>query len=292
VARAESLGVWRAELHGLTHFDLAWLRRSVESGDPLALRARALGIHAARGIGRQGELGHAEPARAHAVLAAAVEGFRQRFGRDPVSLIAPDYRWCDLDERIAHQLGLRVVQAKSEQIDPTLRPASALGRLRKRLRSVVQRRRGDLLYLDRCAQLEPYGDADRRADQGADRALGAIRDAWAAGEPAVLAMHRLQWVHLDPTLPLAMQAQFTTLMAALSEAGGARFLVDAEIEQLERRGWSALARGDRWVLRNFTANAVRISLPDLAAPLTLRPGTLQLRRGFGDPPNVDPAGSR
>ena len=278
VARAESLGVWRAELHGLTHLDLEWLRRASDAGEALTLRARALGVQAAAGLSRRSELGHDDASRSAAIQAAARDFFQQRFGRAPISVIAPDFRWCAVDEQIWKSSGMRVVQAKSEQIDPSLHPGRASGRLRKRLRAVLERRRAELLHLDRCAQLEPYGDADPAAVQGADAAAQQIQRAWRRGEPAVVGMHRLQWLHPDAAFPSAMRRQFAALWASLEASGGSRYLVDAEIEQLERRGWSLLPRGSIWVLRNFTPRSLRASLPDREQAVTLRPGTTLLPR--------------
>ena len=48
------------------------------------------------------------------------------------------------------------------------------------------------------------------------------------------------------------RSQMKSLMDELSKSGGVRFLVDAEIVQLEEKSWSILKRGSWWVLRNYT----------------------------------------
>ena len=105
--------------------------------------------------------------------------------------------------------------------------------------------------MDRPARLEPYGDSDPSSAQGAVAAAAAIRSAWRRGEPGVVSIHRVQLVHPDAAVREAGRRQLEALFAELGGAHTLRFLVDAEIFALERRGVSALRRGSRWIYRNF-----------------------------------------
>jgi len=248
VDAAIASGVWWPELHGLTHHDRpAWVA-ALEAGDPVATMARAQDTVAHTDWQRRWELGH--PERADRLVADAVEAFRDRFGRRPVSVIAPDYRWGPADEDAFAAHGLRVVQAKAEQIDRALRPGTWMGRLRKVWNRWNDRRRDRFTYLDRPARLEPYGEPSPEARQGSRAALADVEAAWARGEPGVVSVHRVQLVNLDATVADAGLRQLRALLAGLV-ARGARFVVDAELEALLRDGISTRRVGDRWVVRNY-----------------------------------------
>jgi hypothetical protein len=272
VDRARAAGVWRAELHGLTHFDLDALEHARESRDPLEARARRYGVVAFPGWRSRAELGSGDPARARSLARLAVERFRLRYGRDPVSVIAPDYVWGPEDEAAWHELGLQVVQAKREQIDPARPPVGWWGRMRKVLGRLADRRRDALVYLERHARLEPYGSLDPRHPQGVDAAEAAVRAAWARGEAAVVEVHRVQFAGLDASVGRAGRAQLDELLQRLESSGPVRYCVDAEVAQLRRRGWSVLDRGPWTIVRNYGDGA----FPPPALPRA--PGTHRLPR--------------
>jgi len=270
VDSAIARGVWRPELHGLTHFDLFAYAAARRRGDRIERQARAEGTFAYTGWRTDTELGHPDPIRARTVATMATTLFRRRFGRPPVSIIAPDYRWNDYDEAAWRELGIRVVQAKREQIDPSWDLGSRKGRILKRLLSNWQRRRGRFVYLDRPARLEPYGSFDLDARQGAMAAARQVRQAWARGEPGVISVHRVQLASLDPDEARAGRAQLRACLRELGRDGGLRFLVDDEVAQLLRRGWSWSDRGDRRVIRNHTGQDLRLP-SELGAPMRVLP---------------------
>lgn len=241
-------GVWWPELHGLTHHDAVAWRSALARGDSVARAAQARDTVAHSAWQRHWELGH--PERAETTVAAAVAAFQARFGRAPVSVIAPDYRWGAADEDAFARHGLEVIQAKSEQIDRSMRPGSWWGRVRKVLARWNDRRRDRFVYLERPARLEPYGNPDPGAVQGAHAALAEVEAAWGRGEVAVVSLHRVQLVNLDAGIVDAGTAQLRLLLEALRDRG-ARFVVDAEVAALRRDGISVRRVGDRQVIRNY-----------------------------------------
>ena len=72
----------------------------------------------------------------------------------------------------------------------------------------------------------------------------AARRAWGRGRPFVLSTHRLNVVHLDAARASAGRAALRDLLGRLCE-DGATFLVDAEVRQLDARGWSVREHGAR-----------------------------------------------
>jgi hypothetical protein len=252
VDAAIAAGLWRPEVHGLTHFDLEALGRAWAEKDPVAERARAAGVVAYDGWRHDSELGAHEPRRAQDLARRTIESFQSRFGRPPVSFIAPDYRWGSDDESAWEALGIQVVQAKREQIEPRLHPGTLWGRIAKVVARAWDRRTRGFVYLDRPARLEPYGDADPQAPQGAAAAAKAVQREWAHGRPGIVSIHRVQLVNLDADVTRAGRDQLREMVRILTEQGDVRFLVDAEIAQLWRTGVSILDRGPWRIVRNYS----------------------------------------
>lgn len=283
VDAAIAAGCWRPELHGLTHFDLFSYAQARRRGDPLERRARSYGVFAYRGFLRETELASGLPTRAQNVAAMATVLFRRRFGRAPVSVIAPDYRWGPEDEAAWRQQGIRVVQAKREQIQSGPAPRGWWGRFRKWARRAVDLHARDFVYLDRPARLEPYGDVDPAAPQGALEAAAAVRAAWARGEPGIVSIHRVQLSSLDPAIARAGRAQLRTLLRQLTSDGAVAFLVDQEVAQLLRHRWSRLERGGFVIIRNHTGGAIRISVRSGEEPTVVPAGIHLFPRGGPEP---------
>jgi hypothetical protein len=254
-------GVWWPELHGLTHYNLRQYARARADGDPLAGAAALEGVFAYSAYRRDSELDETDADHARETARRSVDRFATRFGRPPTSVIAPDYRWGAEDELAWAESGIRVVQAKREQVDRSLSPHTRVGRLRK----WIARRRfalsGGLFAVERSVDLEPYGDGDATSQQGAAAAARSIEVEFRKGRPGVVSIHRVQLVSRNADIGAAGRAQLGELMRQLKEGGGVRFLVDAEVEQLARRGWSILERGPWTVLRNWGDAPVRVVLP-------------------------------
>lgn len=257
-------GVWRPELHGLTHYDLHRYAEVRRAGDALALAGAREGAFAYAGYRRDAELDSTDPATARAIAGESVRRFSARFGRPPVSVIAPDYRWGPEDEAAWEALGISVVQARREQVDRAIAPHTRSGRMRKWIRRQVASRFSGLFGVERSVDLEPYGDPDPSAPQGAIAAHLAMESAFREGAPAVLSIHRVQLVSESDSIAEAGRRQLAEVIHLLEESGGARYLVDAEVEQLARRGWSVVRRGDWTVCRNWTDEPVTVELPGQA----------------------------
>ena len=273
VDRAIERGVWWPELHGLTHFDLPSYREACAEDDPWALAAREYGVLAYRGWLRDAELADTDPQHAVDVAQESVLRFERRFGRRPASMIAPDYRWGPEDEDAWEALGVRVVQAKREQIDPALNPGSTVGRLRKWLRRWWDTRTRGLVYLDREARLEPYGSTDPGCDQCALAAADRVKAAWQRGRPGIISMHRVQFVNFDPRVTAAGLGQLRACLQVLSDDRPVRYLLDAEVAQLKSRGYSVIRRGRWWIVRNYSRQDQVIQVTPEHPPRSFAPGT-------------------
>lgn len=257
IERAREAGVWWPELHGLVHLpQAAWLR-ALRAGETDALAAFAQQCFVCAAVEAAAEYDPREPAEVRSrALAHAVERFRERFGRPPDSLCAPDYRWDERLEADAEALGVTTLQGRSEQMGHRFRRLRhQIGRLRWR------GTRGRRFDMPARIAFEPRGDASPGSRLGAVAAQRRARAAWGMGQPAVISSHRLSYAHLDPAWPEAGRAALRDLLALLAR-DGAVFLTDAEVRSLHERAWSLRALdGRRALLRHHGETRARLRIP-------------------------------
>ncbi len=270
--RAIARGVWHPQLHGLTHYNLEERAAAIARGVEISARATELGAVAFPGYEVRTELENRDAGHAAAFARVTVELFQRRYGRPPLSIMAPDYTWGIDDERAWKANGIEVVQAKHRQLDPAANPTDYWGRLKKVLFRWRDLMRGEMTYLDRWAYLEPYGNPDPEELQGANAAFAQIVAGWDRGEVVCLETHRVQYSNFNPLVPAAGRAQLDLLLTRLENGPGVRYCLDVEIAQLMRRGWSLLERGPWLIVRNYTDGPLHLDLPALRAQ-PLAPGT-------------------
>jgi len=239
VERAREAGVWWPELHGLHHLpESAWVR-ALRRGASDARRAHEHESPICQAVEASGEFDPSEPADARTDrLARAVAFFTEHFGRPPSSLCPPDYRWDERLEADAERLHVTIVQGKGEQFGVPF----------PRIRRALMRRRwpharGGRFYMPVRIPFEPSLELTAPARHVA-AARAAVRACWRRGQPAAISTHRCNYVHLDDTRAAAGHAALRDLLAALA-ADGATFLVDAEVRDLQARGWSVRPAGGR-----------------------------------------------
>jgi hypothetical protein len=227
-AAAERAGAWRAELHGLHHLpEAAWLA-ALRRGEPDALAALAQQSPICAAVEASGEYDAREPREARArTLREALARFTALFGRAPASFCPPDYRFDDWLEIEAESLGLSTLQGRFERDG-----AGVLGAVRRRLAAPrFPARTGGRFHLPPRIAFEPRGEAAGGGRVGIDAAHRAVRAAWAAGRPAVLSSHRLNYAHLDAEWSEAGRAALRELLGRLCE-DGAVFRTDSEVRAL------------------------------------------------------------
>lgn len=271
VRRAEAAGLWWAELHGLHHVpETAWLA-ALRRGNADARRAIEQQVLVCEAVEASGEYDPTESAATRARnLELAVERFRTLFGRAPGSLCPPDYRWDDSLEEQAERLGVTIIQGREERVGPLLR-------LRRLLTGPAwPNARGRRFYMPRRIAFEPRGEV--RGRLGADNAHRRARIAWAAGRPAVVSTHRVNYAHLDPAWSEAGREALRDLLRRLT-ADGAMFLTDFEARSLAERETSVRPVGDRGAIARCYASAG--ATLRLAAAAGVTGGTVLEGRGGG-----------
>ena len=272
--RGRAATVWWPELHGLVHLpEHAWLE-ALRAGAPDALAAHAHQCFVCAAVEAAAEYDPSEPAETRSrALAQAVAWFRDRFGRVPGSLVAPDYRWDERLEADAEALGITILQGRAEQM------GRRFGRLRHALARRRWRRRAGVAHptrFDLPARIafEPRGDASPHARLGLHAAHRAVRAAWAHGMPAIVGSHRLNYAHLDPAWSAAGRRALADLLRLLVE-DGAIFITDAEVRTLDEQAWSLRPLGPGSSLLRF--HGARRSQVRVPAPAGAAAGELQDR---------------
>jgi hypothetical protein len=246
--------------------EAAWLA-ALRRGDMDARLALEHQCLVCRAVEASGEYDAREPGPSRTRnLALAVERFTALFGRAPGSLCPPDYRWDDTLEADAGKLSVTIIQGREERAAPFAR-----------LRRLVSQRawprpRGGRFYMPRRIAFEPRGQV--RSRLGADSAHRRARAAWAAGHPAVLSTHRVNYAHLDSGWSERGREALRELLRRLT-ADGAMFLTDAEVRSLAERGSSVRPAGDRGAVARCHAPAgetLRVALPAGVTGGTVREG--------------------
>lgn len=261
VRAGRAVGVWYPEFHASWHYD-PQLRHEAALAPGEALTATGRGVLLFPGSERARELG---PWRSIPELAAELDLslriFRNLFERDPGAVIAPDYTWQARHEDLWESRGLRVIQGKREQRNPDWGSGRA-ARWRKLWGRQWERlRQPDRTYLERNCRLEPV--QTEHPEAAARQCAVQTGRAWAAGEPAIVETHRINFAHTDPDVPRIGLEAFRVYFEALREAGGPApwYAVDTEIAQLERHGVSWCVRGEGIVLRNGTRTRRVVAVP-------------------------------
>ncbi len=111
------------------------------------------------------------------------------------------------------------------------------------------------IYLERNCRFEPAQAPDPDA---VTRACAAeVRQAWRRGEPAIIETHRVNFVHVDPSIPARGRAELGRLLADLA-GDGPVFLTDTEVAQLARQGVSARRVPGRGVILRNGSHSRRV----------------------------------
>jgi len=254
-------GVWYPEFHAAWHYDPDLRKRDALSDD-LARQATGRGIMLFPGSERAKELGAwRSPQDLQRELDHSLAVFQDLFGRTVGSVMAPDYHWDAGVEAMWAGRELTVIQGKREQINPSW-GTGKVGRLVKYVvRHWDRLRYPGRTYLERNCRLEPVQAVDPAAVV-AD-CVAATRRAWAAGEPAIVESHRVNFAHADRRVVASGQSALDRYLEEIvgNFEPAPLFVTDHEIAQLKRGGTSWVVRGGVVVVRNATRSRKVVPVP-------------------------------
>jgi len=249
VRKAQVAGIWWPELHGLHHVpENAWLE-ALRRGDTDAGKALLWQTTVCEAVETSGEYAPSEPEPTRARnLEHAVELFRGRFGRAPLSLCPPDYRWDEKLEADAERLGITILQGKAEQARPMLK-------IRRRLAVPrLPRVHGKRFYTPPRIAFEPRGKVG--GPLGVDSVVAQVHAAWEKGKPAAISTHRVNYAHLDEEWCARGRVELAELLKRLAD-DRAVFVTDMELRDLTVRGFSVRpVPGGAPIERRLTASGM------------------------------------
>ena len=254
-------GTWYPEFHATWHYDPEIRKRGALTAG-IARKVTDRGIMLFPGSERAWELGSW---RSRSDLGREVDHslavFRNLFGRDVHSVMAPDYHWDDRIEAMWGNRNLRVIQGKREQLNPAW-GTGKFGRVRKYvMRQWTRLRYPGRIYLERNCRLEPVQAPD--PDSVVRTCVEETRGAWAAGQPAIVESHRINFAHTDSAV---VAVGLDALDRYLGEISGNSwespvYLTDHELAQLYDRGTSWSVRDGVVVVRNATRSRKVVGIP-------------------------------
>jgi hypothetical protein len=264
VHRGIADGTWYPEFHATWHYDPD-VRKQEALGNDFARQVTSRGIMLFPGSEGARELGAWRSRQElEGDLDHSLAVFLNLFGRKVNAVMAPDYHWDGRIESMWENRNLRVIQGKREQINPAWGSGSA-ARVRKYLdRQWSRWRHSGRIYLERNCRLEPVQAPDPAAVVKA--CVADTRKAWAAGQPAIVESHRINFVHTDSALVAAGLAALDRYLGEISNdpAGAPVYLTDHELAQLLVKGTSWRVQGGGVVVRNATRGKKVVAIPAAA----------------------------
>lgn len=194
--KAISEGVCLPQCHGREHLNIARWMKLLRSSDTVALEAfnyKMFAVSAHVVHPRRSSILAAfdsdyvkERSETQKVVNEALAIFQNIFGFESKSFIAPNYIWDEYVERACYECGVDYIQSGRAQIFPGGEKAR---RIRRRFHG--QRNALGQHYLVRNVDFEPSSASSL---DWVDRALSEINIAFKMRKPAVISMHRVNFV--------------------------------------------------------------------------------------------------
>ena len=154
-----------------------------------------------------------------------------------------------------------MIQGKREQINQVWGSGTTARVLKYLDRQWSRWRHPGRIYLERNCRLEPVQAPDAAAVVKA--CVADTRKAWAAGQPAIVESHRINFAHTDTALVATGLAALDRYLGEISKdpAEAPVYLTDHELAQLRVRGTSWRVQGGVVVIRNATRGRKVVALP-------------------------------
>lgn len=188
-------GVFHPQLHGREHLNVALWMKLLQMREPSSIAAferRTWVMKSDQGNRLDIAFDYESEKQLKGIdnyLKESAILFRNLFGYDSMSYIAPSYTWNDDIERILQNINIRILQGGLFQILPTYTMSTKNAR---RVRHYVgQRNMYGQVYLMRNSYFEP--SLIRQVDL-VGKCLGDIERAFRWGKPAIISIHRLNFI--------------------------------------------------------------------------------------------------
>jgi hypothetical protein len=215
-------GVFEPQHHGALHCDIVRFADRLRRRVPSAVAAAERGRWEVEDVGSHAE--YTVPASTLAeLIPSGVAAFTRIFGAAPVSTICPNYVAPEAALALLREQGIQVFQALARRPGSRVR---SFGRRAVRRALPAVRVRGDGAFVvERAIDFEPLAGSDP-----VDCAARCRRE-WAAGKPAIVSTHRVNYVGWDEQ---SKESGRRALSRFLAELPDATFLTDYDLLQRQR----------------------------------------------------------
>lgn len=197
VKEGESIGVFDVQFHGTEHLQINRWMAALQQGDGMVRQAFCEKVFCPAifdGTGYSMEfmdaLDYDHPSEIQAqinILMNGLDSFKQIWGKDPKSFIAPCYRWSKPIEEYLFKEGVKYIQGQRAQLHPM--PETGY-RQRKIYHYTGQRSEHGQIYMVRNVSFEPSLHGPEKSLTMAKR---QIVNAFRWNAPAIVSSHRINY---------------------------------------------------------------------------------------------------
>jgi hypothetical protein len=276
------LGVWNPEYHGMLHANPhLWMERLRNEDSPSRYLFDLESYASLSGNFASAEYATGQSLRQQSeLIEQGVAAFTEVFGYSPHSSMPPNLVWQPRTEKLLAQQGIKVIQAKNEQMMgrwlDRISPLPTIVLEKLGYRSAIQpsqiqmgdcNANLDVVYLHRNIGFEPVYREDGETERDpVAKAIQDILSAWSQNQPAILNTHRFNYVSLDSSVSATGRRYLDELLTEIERLEpNVTDLTDWEVAQQYLQGYSVRSAGDAVIVRNFTDEPRRVSLELLSA---------------------------
>ena len=210
-------GVLQMQFHGREHLNVSRWMKALQNGDKPVKDAFDEGVFSPKIAKRTGYAmeymdaldydSEVEANEKKEIISDGLKLFREVWGFNSKSFIAPTYRWDKSIEEVLKQEGVEYIQGQTAQLHPKIEVGYTQ---RKIYHYTGQKNRQQQVYLVRNVQFEPSTDSSK---DWVDAAMHQIKLAFRMSKPAIICSHRLNYVgRLDQS---NRDSNLTSLIALL-----------------------------------------------------------------------------
>jgi predicted deacetylase len=212
--------VFQIQFHGREHLNVSRWMKALQRGDKPVNDAFDEGVFSPKIAKRTGYTmeymdaldydSEVEANEKKEIISDGLQLFREVWGFNPKSFIAPCYRWDKRIEEVLKQDGVEYIQGQTAQLNPKIE----IGYKQQKIYHYTgQKNRQQQVYLVRNVHFEPSTDPNR---DWVDSALSQIEIAFRIQKPAIICSHRLNYVGRHEILNRESNLQLlTTLLKSI-----------------------------------------------------------------------------
>lgn len=190
--------VFQMQFHGREHLNVSRWMKALQSGDKPVIDAFDEGVFSPKGAEKYGYKMHyldaldydslEEANEKKEIISDGLKIFKEVWGFNPKSFIAPTYRWDEQIEEVLKHEGVEYIQGQTAQ----LHPKAEIGYKQRKIHHYTgQKNRHQQVYLVRNVHFEPSTDSSK---DWVDAVMHQIKSAFRMSKPAIICSHRINYI--------------------------------------------------------------------------------------------------